>query len=79
LETGVAAAVAAGIANWLLLRREPELAAARAAPATAGDSLRVRTSDDSDDGHRIFVDRWADDGETRHGARRRAPGPSELP
>jgi Family of unknown function (DUF6350) len=79
LETGVAAAVAAGIANWLLLRREPELAAARAAPGAAGNGLRVRTSDDGDDGHRIFVDPWADEGETRPGARRRAPGPSELP
>jgi len=79
LETGVAAAVAAGIANWLLLRREPELAAARAAPGAAGNGLRVRTSDDGDDGHRIFVDPWADEGETRPGARRRAPGPSEQP
>jgi hypothetical protein len=79
LETGVAAAVAAGIANWLLLRREPDLAAARAAPRAAGGSLRARTGDDSDDGHRIFVDQWADDGETRHGTRRRPPGPSELP
>jgi hypothetical protein len=79
LETGVAAAVAAGVANWLLLRREPELAAARAAAGAAGNGLRVRTSDDGDDGHRIFVDPWADEGETRPGARRRAPGPSELP
>ena len=79
LETGVAAAVAAGVANWLLLRREPELAAARAAPGAAGNGLRVRTSDDGDDGHRIFVDPWANEGETRPGARRRAPGPSELP
>ena len=80
LEAGVAAAVAAGIANWLLLRREPELAAARAAPRPAGDGDRARNDVDGDDGHRIFVDPWADDGEPRDGSGRRAPpGPSELP
>ena len=80
LEAGVAAAVAAGIANWLLLRREPELAAARSAPRPAGNGPRARNDDDGDDGHRIFVDPRADDGESRPGSGRRAPpGPSELP
>jgi hypothetical protein len=38
------------------------------------------TGDDGDDGHRIFVDPWADDDEAWHDTGRRAPpGPSELP
>jgi hypothetical protein len=78
LEVGVAAAVTAGIANWLRLRREPELAAALAAPAR--DGFGGRPDDGGDDGHQIFVDPWADDDEAWHGAGRRAPpGPSELP
>jgi hypothetical protein len=37
-------------------------------------------ADDGDDGHRIFVDPWADDDEARHDTGHRAvPGPSELP
>ena len=88
LEVGVAAAVAAGVANWLRLRREPGLAAALAAPggpapggpAPAHDGAGTRTDDDGDDGHRIFVDPWADDDEAWHDTERRAaPGPSELP
>ena len=93
LEVGVAAAVAAGVANWLRLRREPGLAAALAAPghpapghpapggpAPAHDGAGTRADDDGDDGHRIFVDPWADDGEAWHDTERQAgPGPSELP
>ena len=86
LEVGVAAAVAAGIANWLRLRREPGLAAARpAAPAPPGHAA-ARAADGGGDGHRIFVDPWADDegtageGTAGEGTGRRAPpGPSELP
>jgi hypothetical protein len=83
LEVGVAAGVAAGVANWLRLRREPGLAAALAAPGgppPAHDGSRTGTGDDGDDGHRIFVDPWADADEARHDSGRRAPpGPSELP
>jgi uncharacterized protein DUF6350 len=86
LEVGVAAAVAAGVANWLRLRREPGLAEALAAPggpAPGGTALThdgSGTEDDGDDGHRIFVDPWADDDEAWHDTgRRAAPGPSELP
>jgi Family of unknown function (DUF6350) len=81
LEAGVAAAVAAGIANWLRLRREPGLAAALAAPAAAGRASAPGAGDDAaDDGHRIFIDPWADDGGTSSDTGRRAPpGPSELP
>jgi len=80
LEVGVAAAVAAGAANWLRLRREPGLAAALAASESAGDGFRARAGDGGDDGHQIFVDPWADDEESWHDTGRRAPpGPSELP
>jgi len=79
LEVGVAAAVAAGVANWLRLRREPDLAAP-AAPRPSGGHFRAGAADGHDDGHQIFVDPWADDGEPGHDAGRRArPGPSELP
>jgi len=88
LEVGVAAAVAAGVANWLRLRREPRLAEALAAPggpapgglAPAHDGPGTRTDDGGDDGHRIFVNPRADDGEAWPDTERRAaPGPSELP
>jgi hypothetical protein len=88
LEVGVAAAVAAGVANWLRLRREPGLAEALAVPAgpapggpaPAHDGAGTPADDDGDDGHRIFVDPWADDDEAWHDTERRAaPGPSELP
>jgi hypothetical protein len=80
LEVGVAAAVAAGIANWLRLRREPGLAAALAVPEPRGRGFGARAGDDGDDGHQIFVDPWAEDGEILHDTGRRAPpGPAELP
>jgi hypothetical protein len=44
------------------------------------DSAGTGADDDGDDGHRIFVDPWADDGEAwQDTGRRAAPGPSELP
>ena len=65
------------------LRREPGLAEALAAPggpAPVHDGSGTRTDDDSGDGHRIFVDPWADDDEAWHDTGRRAsPGPSEVP
>jgi len=81
LEIGVAAAVAAGIANWLRLRREPGLAASLAVPAAADRVFGAGVGDDcAGDGHQIFVDPWADDDGTGDDAGRRArPGPSELP
>src|SRR5215468_5691733 len=83
LEVGVASAVAAGIANWLRLRREAGLAAALAAPiapAPARGGSGTGSSAGGDDGHRIFVDPWADDDEAWHDTGRPAPpGPSELP
>ena len=80
LEVGVAAAIAAGLANLLRLRRDPELAAALAAPRARPPAGRPVTGDD--DGHQIFVDPWAehdDDPAGRGRAQRGPPGPSELP
>src|SRR5262249_1833349 len=85
LEVGGPAAVAAGIANWLRLRPEPGLAAAPAAaiasaPVAARSGAGTGSGDDGHDGHRIFVDPWADDDEAWQDTGRRAPpGPSELP
>lgn len=75
LEVGVTAALVAGAANWLLLRRHIRRFAAAgpladdwpsapaAAPfAKAAASAPGGTVDETDDagGHRIFVDPWAD-------------------
>jgi hypothetical protein len=47
------------------------------------DGSGIRTADggdDGNDGHRIFVNPWADEDEAWHDTGRRAsPGPSELP
>ena len=71
LEVGVTAALAAGAANWLIIRRHiRRLAAARASgepalvPALRAtgpqQALIVDDSDDAD-GHRIHVNPWADE------------------
>jgi Family of unknown function (DUF6350) len=72
LEVGVAAAVTAGVANWLRMRRVPRRAAERTGragpPAAAGQ----------DDPHRIYLDPWAEgDGEPPGPAL--PPGPAALP
>jgi hypothetical protein len=56
LEMGVAAAITAGIANWLLIRRRrPQAAALAPAPGDArGEPADVT-------GHRIYVNPWAGD------------------
>jgi hypothetical protein len=64
LEIGVSAAVATGIANWLRVRRDPELAAARARRAAVPSPRPARPAGISpdgseDNGHRIYVDPWA--------------------
>ena len=74
LEIGVTAAVAAGVANWLILRhhmkrieRDAETVTA-AAPVTVAVGARASgplpaVVDESDDagGHRIYLDPWAED------------------
>jgi hypothetical protein len=85
LEVGVAAAVTAGVANWLSLRR---LAGSRAAAQAEAPTLPGRPSPaglllaaGDDGGHTIYLDPWAGEGES--GAGRGAPvsdhGPSALP
>jgi hypothetical protein len=50
---GIAAAVSAGVANWLASGRGP----LEDAPAASGDWH----DEDADDAHRIYVDPWADE------------------
>jgi len=79
LEVGVSAAIAAGIANWLRLRRDPVLAAARASRA-ADDENRLPESaaPAGDNGHRIYLNPWAD--QDNDPPEDRPPlGPSVLP
>jgi hypothetical protein len=87
LEVGVAAAVTAGIANWLRQRAVragagPAAAPPRARPATSALTGRGPVPGDAgDDGHTIYVNPWAgsaDQGSA--GPRARSPhGPSSLP
>jgi hypothetical protein len=84
LEIGVSAAVATGIANWIRVRRDPELAAARARRAAFPPSPPVMTAsmspDEPDDGgHHIYLDQWA--GENGAGPPDDRPplGPAMLP
>ena len=83
LEIGVSAAVATGIANWLRVRRDPELAAARARRATVPPSRPVMTAsmspDEPDDGgHHIYLNQWADEDDGPPDDRP-PPGPAMLP
>jgi hypothetical protein len=68
LEMGVTAAVAAGAANWLTLRRAESPMAAEAVPSDEDDPGEYQVAgpavvDETDDagGHRIYLDPWADD------------------
>ncbi|HEY1675270.1 MAG TPA: DUF6350 family protein, partial [Streptosporangiaceae bacterium] len=71
LEMGVTSAVSAGAANWWMLRREPEAgfrfgALFAAQPDTPDPeheppSASVIDETDDDDGHRIYLDPWAND------------------
>lgn len=93
LEVGVAAAVAAGVANWLRLRAIAPAAAGRppaarrpVSPADAGSrdvprqAARTVRSDGDNDGHTIYLDPWAGSTEPESDARASAQrGPSSLP
>ncbi len=62
LELGVAAAISAGIANWLLIRRRRARVAA--VPAAGSDVAAAPAGNDiADDigGHRIYINPWADE------------------
>ena len=80
LEVGVSAAIAAGLANWLRVRRDPELAAERASRLAPPRDRPPTSQDGTDDsGHRIYLDPWADEAGDGPSADRRPPGPSALP
>jgi hypothetical protein len=66
LEVGVTAALAAGAANWLIIRHHVKRLAAAAADGplpAASEPLPALIVDESDDagGHRIHVNPWADE------------------
>ena len=83
LEIGVAAAVTAGVTNWLRMggriAGEPEPARGDGEPAHDGPPLpRPRASDeDGDSGHMIYLDPWA--GDTADGPPPAPSGPADLP
>jgi Family of unknown function (DUF6350) len=73
LEVGVAAAVTAGLANWLRMRRVPR----RRAPAgRAGQPARPETG--QHDSHRIYLDPWAGEDGAPPGSGT-PPDPAALP
>ena len=77
LEIGVSAAVATGIANWLRVRRDPELAAARA--LRAATPARPAMAPAAEDGHQIYVDPWAGHEDDAAPQDRPPRGPAMLP
>jgi hypothetical protein len=80
LEVGVSAAVAAGLANWLRVRRDPVLAAERASRLVPPRGRPPTLQDSTDDGgHRIYLDPWAHEAGDGPPADRPPPGPSMLP
>jgi hypothetical protein len=79
LEVGVSAAIAAGVANWLRLRRDPVVAAARESRAAGErDGSPGQPAPTDDNGHRIYVNPWAD-GEDGGPGDPPTVGPSALP
>jgi hypothetical protein len=95
LEIGIAAAVTAGAANWWYVRKRwPAAKVADTSPAEADTSPPASSwvpgarhpveyanhYVDQDAGHRIYVNRWADDQDEAADHRRPRPrGPSALP
>jgi hypothetical protein len=80
LEIGIAAAIAAGAANWWQVRRHwPDVPAAPG--GKAGQPGKAAAQDgDGREGHVIFLDRWAGEGEEdEQEGQRRGRGPSALP
>lgn len=85
LELGISAAVTAGAASWWYGRSSlpaapvrPPRQAARTRPPTHPHPEPGLTGAASEDGHVIFLDRWADDHDPADAASRRH-GPSDLP
>ncbi len=78
LELGVSAAISAGAANYLSLRRDGSLGRAESAVSStrAPNAAAPRTADVADTGHVIYLDPWAGD---RPGQPAAPAGPSSLP
>lgn len=72
LEVGVAAAVTAGLVNWLRMRRVPRRVAAATDAAT-------RPQAGQGDPHRIYLDPWAGDEDGEPPGPATPPGPAALP
>lgn len=87
LEVGVAAAVSAGVVNWLRVRRDPgtaEVARSRGGrtPHATGGAAQVIGEPAGDDGHSLYLDPWAGGGTASadHGPEGYQPiSPSALP
>jgi Family of unknown function (DUF6350) len=79
LELGVSAAISAGVANYLGLRRTGSLARAddHAAPAKLAPASPGWAGDPAASGHVIFLDPWA--GDRPSGTSSAPAGPSALP
>lgn len=80
LEVGIAAAITAGVANWWIVRTHWH---ADPPPRPVGGLAGGRASarppgQPTDDGHVIYLDRWASDADGRPGARP-SGDPSALP
>jgi uncharacterized protein DUF6350 len=77
LEVGVAAAVAAGVANWIRVRRDPVLgqAPAGAGGPAAGQEI-TPAGGGGEDGHHIYLDPWGDEPQDPGSS---LPGPASLP
>jgi Family of unknown function (DUF6350) len=77
LELGISAAVTAGAASWWYGRsRLSEPPPVRPPDRSPGPGSGPGAGPGADDGHVIFLDRWADDHDD---AARRRHGPSDLP
>lgn len=79
LEVGVASAIAAGLANWLRLRRDPAAATQPAPPGRRCGPGEITSTEPDPDGHHIFLNPWADGAGFGESDGDPPPGPSALP
>jgi hypothetical protein len=76
LEVGVAAAVTAGLVNWFWLRPDP---VAATGPAPREEVPADVVDESAEDGHRIYLDPWADDEDGEQDPPPPRPDPASLP
>jgi hypothetical protein len=83
LEVGVAAAVTAGVANWLRFRSSDVAGEAEGPASGRGEAMpaagRGPGQEAGPDGHTIYLDPWAGADAAAAESRDAAPGPSSLP